>query len=383
MVNPMVLSLLRQDSLSSTVSFLSSTVDNSDAYSFVDGDDDSSMSALSLPLEKSLRYKLLHYSNDDGSVYDDHYQQSRAFPWIVGHRGCLYQQLENTREGFQECARMGCDAVELDVFVLKCGTVIVFHGDGTDDYPGLLQNYCNVDGSILDYTYQEAVAKLKFNPTYQEFGCPPEVTLRGKIPTLEEVLLDAKQSGIHVKIELKGDGTVKPTLDLVERLQMTSQCSYSSFDLNRLKELREMRHDRLQYPTGALFGDLPTDYLERARNCGATEIHLKYDTCTKDRIREIHAAGFGSMLWMRGPIGMAADCSDLYWDVGNEDKSMYLALVETGVQQMCINRPDVLLELRRQHREQQGPQDTMAILKNDFFEPLNSRNETIISTKAS
>ena len=112
------------------------------------------------------------------------------------------------------------------------------------------------------------------------------------------------------------------------------------------------------------------------------EIHLKYDTCTKNRIREIHAAGFGSMLWMRGPIGMAADCADLYWDVGNEDKSMYLALIQTGVQQMCINKPDVLLELRRQQREQQGPQDTIDLLKNDFFESINSRNETKVSAKA-
>jgi glycerophosphoryl diester phosphodiesterase len=227
---------------------------------------------------------------------------------------------------------------------------------------------------------------LTFNPNFEEFGCPPEVTLRGKIPTLEQVLLDAKQSGLHVKIELKGDGTVKPTLDLVERLEMTHQCSYSSFDLDRLKELRELRHDRIQYPTGALFADLPTDYLERAKHCGATEIHLKYDTCTKQRVREIHAAGFGSMLWMRGPIGMASDCADLYWDVGNEDSSMYMTLVQTGVQQMCINKPDVLLELRRQQREQreqQGSQGTMEILKKEFFESIPLRNETSISTEAS
>ena len=39
-----------------------------------------------------------------------------APPLVVGHRGNLYQALENTRPGFLLCAEMGCDFVELDVF---------------------------------------------------------------------------------------------------------------------------------------------------------------------------------------------------------------------------------------------------------------------------
>lgn len=37
-------------------------------------------------------------------------------PKVVGHRGALYQALENTRESFRLCSAMGCDFVELDVF---------------------------------------------------------------------------------------------------------------------------------------------------------------------------------------------------------------------------------------------------------------------------
>ncbi len=370
MVIPAMLPL-KHDSTSSTTSLSSN-----DDYYFIDSDA-SETTAFTIPKEKSLRSTLQIDTNgkDTSSI------AVLPFPWIVGHRGCLYQQLENTREGFQECARMGCDAVELDVFLLKCGTLVVFHGDGTDEFPGLLQNYCSVEGSILDYTYQEAVEKLTFNPNYEEFGCPPEVTLRGRIPTLEVVLKDAKQSGMDVKIELKGEGTVKPTLELVERLDMMRQCSYSSFDLDRLKELRDMRHDRIRYPSGALFADVPSDFLLRAEKCGATEIHLQYDTCTKERIQEIHQAGFGSMLWMRGPIGMASDCTNRYWDVGNEDESMYLALMETGVQQMCVNKPDILVELRQQLQGQKEALDLQ--IKDEFFETLNQRNGIILPVKSS
>lgn len=61
--------------------------------------------------------------------------------------------MENTREGFRTCAAMGCDAVELDVFLLKCGSLIVFHGGGADENPGDLLDYCGREGSILDLTY--------------------------------------------------------------------------------------------------------------------------------------------------------------------------------------------------------------------------------------
>jgi glycerophosphoryl diester phosphodiesterase len=272
---------------------------------------------------------------------------------VVGHRGALYQELENTREGFNKSAEMGCHAVELDVFVLKCGSLIVFHGGGTDENPGDLIDYCNTVGSILDLTYQEAL-ELKFNPKFEEFPCPASSIMAGSIPTLEQVLQDAKKNGLHVKIELKGPGTVEPTLEVVERLEMLDQCSFSSFDKDRLAVLRQLRpqvdaeNGQFLYKTGAIFDHVPEDYLEQAKKSGANEIHLRYDTCTAPRIQEIHNEGFGSMAWFRGPRGMGRDTVEKYWDVGNEDESMYETLLRTGVQQLCVNKPDILVGMLKQ-----------------------------------
>lgn len=261
--------------------------------------------------------------------------------------------MENTRAGFRTCAAMGCDAVELDVFLLRCGSLIVFHGGGTDENAGHLLDYCGRDASILDLTYEEALQQLNFNPEYAEFPCPKHSILSGSIPTLEQVLLDAKESGMHVKIELKGEGTVEPSLELVERLGMVEQCSYSSFDLGRIALLRQLRPQTTEtgehvYKTGALFADVPADLLEQAKRAGASEIHLKYDTCTSSIVSQIHNAGFGSLCWFRGPIGMTEDCLEKYWDVGNEDEIMYEAMWKTGVQQLCLNKPDVMIALRNQ-----------------------------------
>ncbi len=312
------------------------------------------------------------------------------FPKIVGHRGCLYEELENTREGFSRCHDIGCDAVELDVFKIQKSnnnkddtTLVVFHGGGTDENPGDLLDYCGIDGSILDFNYENEIReKLAFNPDYAEFPCPVEKIRDGEIPTLEEVLMDAKDKNnaqakqyrnMEIKIELKGPDVVEDVLALVDSLGVGSMCSFSSFDLQKLKRLREVKPNRdpktgeYEYRTGALFNNIDSngkvldddyspiktvanwnecDIIERAHAVGASEIHLKYDTCKKPLIDRIHSSGLGTMAWFRGPIGMNEDCATKFRDVGNEDFSMYEAVLQTGVQQMCVNKPDVLIALR-------------------------------------
>lgn len=278
-------------------------------------------------------------------------------PKVVGHRGHLYRSLENTRHSIKLAAEH-CHEVEIDVFLLKCGTLVVFHGGGNDQNPGCLKDYCNMDGSILDLSYEEA-RNLKFNPNHLEFGCGPDVIEQLAheyyIPTLEEVLLDAKETGVIIKIELKGPGTPEPVLELVEELDMVDQVHYSSFDHSRIKRIRELRPERNsdgshRYKTGALFDEPPENFIQIALDAGASEVHLKYSTCTRERVKMIHDAGMDSMIWMRGPVGMLQDISNLFHDVGNEDESMYLAIMKTGVKAMCVNKPDVLATLLMKHQ---------------------------------
>jgi glycerophosphoryl diester phosphodiesterase len=337
-------------------------------------DDDSSRTEPSsiVPANKSLRSKL-HIPptpdnfNASAEALVDAIFQPPAAPRVVGHRGALYDELENTREGFMRCADLGCDAVELDVFLLKDETLVVFHGGGSDENPGDLLDYCGVEGNILDLTYEQTQG-LGFNPKFKEFPCPEDKIKRGRIPTLEQVLLDLKPTKTHIKIELKGPGVVEPVLDLVDRLGMVDQCEFSSFEHDRIKLVRELRPEkgpdgRYVYKTGALFEDIPEDFVARAVAVGASEVHLRYDYCTVERIGAIHAANMDSMCWFRGPIGMQSDTTTKYLDIGNEDESCYQTLIDTGVMQLCVNRPDVLIGLLKKQqaearqRQQQLIQD--------------------------
>jgi glycerophosphoryl diester phosphodiesterase len=266
--------------------------------------------------------------------------------------------LENTLAGFQYCIDIGADAVELDVFFIG-GNLIVFHGGGTDQNPGDLTDYClQQDGrAITDCTSLAQVQSLLFNPSCPELACPSDKIRAGSIPTLAQVLelIVNNQSNMVVKIELKGEGTVRPVLDLVKRMNMQHQCHFASFQHERIQLVRELHPEvngggKHVYCTGALFKSVPDDFIQRALAVGASEVHLPYSTCTVERIQAIHEAGMGSMAWFRGPVGMVHDITTKFVGDGNEDETMYRTVMETGVQQLCCNRPDLLATMLKKKK---------------------------------
>eukprot|EP00957_Ditylum_brightwellii_P197835 15071107-Ditylum_brightwellii.AAC.1 len=79
------------------------------------------------------------------------------------------------------------------------------------------------EGSFLDYNMDKTQSNLVFNPYFAKFGCGPEKIQNNDnayIHLLEEVLLDANESRLLVKIELKGFGTTQPVVELVDKLDM-------------------------------------------------------------------------------------------------------------------------------------------------------------------
>ncbi|KAL3821748.1 hypothetical protein ACHAXA_008484 [Cyclostephanos tholiformis] len=201
--------------------------------------------------------------------------------------------------------------------------------------------------SALDYAADEAVRLLSFDEDYEGFVCGPgEMTRRGddhhycRIHTLEEVFATLRDhpdvpSDFIVYVELKGPDTAMPVVELVDRMDVGRMCRYSSFDHSRISEVRMLNERAV---TGALFsGRVPDDFVDAAIEAGANEVHLRYDTCTYDKVREALRAGLSTMAWFRGP--------SKYVDVGNEAESTYQTVLRTGVDRVCVNRPDVMLKV--------------------------------------
>ena len=265
---------------------------------------------------------------------------------ILGHRGALFEGVENTLEAFRSCCELeGCHGVELDVFQLKDGSLVVFHGTGGDETPGLLKEYCECDSdveSILDLTLGQVQA-LAFVRESEHLMASEEVTKKARIPTLQQVLeLFSEYPDKRVTIELKGAGTVEPTVRLVEELQMTPQVVLSSFKHDRVRQVKQLNPS---IRTAAIFkASVPTNFLQVAQQAHADEVHLRYDTCSVERVQAAHQRGFKVMAWFRGPKAMKQDVVKTYVDAVSET-TVYKMVLQTGVDAICCNRPHAAVEL--------------------------------------
>jgi len=144
-----------------------------------------------------------------------------------GHRGAGALEPENTLKAFQKAIDLEIDGVELDVWISKDGVPIVVHG--TDD--GLVHFK---ETSLTTFAFNVYSKDLK------DWKLPNDES----IPTLEEVLLLCKDR-IHVNIELKEESerVVKPTLELVQRMNMLNQVCFSSFVHKHKGNLEKARQE--------------------------------------------------------------------------------------------------------------------------------------------
>jgi len=156
-----------------------------------------------------------------------------------GHRGAGLLEPENTLKAFQKAIDLGIDGVELDVWVSKDGVPIVVHG--TDE--GIVKFKENND---VVYAFDLTSSELK------NYVLPDGET----IPTLEEVLLLCKDK-IQVNIELKEESyrVIKPTLELIKRLDMFNQVCLSSFVHKHKINVEEARR-QLEIENALEFGFL-------------------------------------------------------------------------------------------------------------------------------
>ncbi len=112
----------------------------------------------------------------------------------IGHRGAMGYEPENTLRSFQKALDLGVDMIELDVYLCKTGELVVIHSDKlsrTTDGRGFVRNMSFKELEEMDAGKGE------------------------KIPSLQQVL-DLIDKKTIVNIELKGPGTAKPSINIIE-----------------------------------------------------------------------------------------------------------------------------------------------------------------------
>ncbi|MBB1151202.1 MULTISPECIES: glycerophosphodiester phosphodiesterase family protein [unclassified Myroides] len=170
----------------------------------------------------------------------------------IGHRGAMGHITENTVESVNKAIDLQCDMIEIDVYKIKSGELVVFHDETLD-------RVSNAKGRIESYTLEE----LEY------------VVVGGKykIPTLEEVI-DAIGRKSVLNIELKGSNTAVDTHRIIHNF-MERGWSYDDFILSSFKwEELKIAHDLDPLlPLAVLTEKKPEDAIEFALSIQAKAIN--------------------------------------------------------------------------------------------------------------
>ena len=125
----------------------------------------------------------------------------------IAHRGASAYEPENTLRSFERAIEMGATMLELDVYLSRDGHLVVSHdarvGQGTRG-----------SGRIADLTLAEI----------QQF----DAGLGERVPSLADVVEFAR-GRIQLYIELKGQNTPEPVVDLLRAVDFREQVTVGSF----------------------------------------------------------------------------------------------------------------------------------------------------------
>ena len=204
-------------------------------------------------------------------------------PMIMAHRGFSAEAPENTLPAFQKCIDGEISAAELDVQMLKDGTIIVLHDDNFKRTTGLNKN-------VWEVTYDE-IRDLDNGRFFSEEYAGT------KIPTLEEVirLAGSGKDKLYLNIEIKrnghDDGITQKVVDIIEDNDYLGYCDVTSQDYRTLEEIREINPSVLTAYTSAIgIGNIES--LD-----AADIISIQETFATYENIDRIHRAGKHVFVW--------------------------------------------------------------------------------------
>ncbi|KEQ19071.1 glycerophosphoryl diester phosphodiesterase [Endozoicomonas numazuensis] len=199
---------------------------------------------------------------------------------VIGHRGVAALAPENTLAGIQKAADLGLKWIELDVTLLGDGSAVLFHDpkmDRTTSGQGHLKKKSLDQVGELD-------AGSWFSEAFKE----------EKVPTLIEALMLIKQLKLGLNLELKPNRCDLKLLveKVVAALEAASfpeeQLLVSSFNHKALVLYRARAASRI----GCLFESLPRNWKHKARQVGATTIHVNAKKLKEEKAGEVSKAGY-------------------------------------------------------------------------------------------
>jgi glycerophosphoryl diester phosphodiesterase len=198
-------------------------------------------------------------------------------PLVIGHRGAMGHETENTLASVQKAMDLGVDMIEIDVFKIQSGEIVVFHDETVD-------RLTNGPGKIEEYNIFD-LSKLLVNGGH-------------KIPMLQDVLklIDNK---VALNIELKGDNTADKVNHIMNYYIEKQGWSPENFIISSFKwdELREMRKLNPNVQIAVLTEENPVDAIPVAKELNAVAINPYFKKLDLEIANQIREAGLKIYVW--------------------------------------------------------------------------------------
>lgn len=220
---------------------------------------------------------------------------------VMGHRGAALLAPENTLASIKAAAATGAKWVEIDVYPIAQGGLIIFHDD-------TLERCTNGSGATQDSDLNTVLSLDAGAWFASEFQGE-------RVPTLEQALDCIQALGIGLNLEIKYDGqdveTVVPPIlaVLAERWQNNEQLMISSFNYGALEVCyRANKTLHLAY----LVEDIPADWQEKLAAIKAYSLNCDYKLLTQASAQAVKAAGYKLLCYTANTTQAVAQ----HWDWG-------------------------------------------------------------------
>ncbi|TLF46876.1 glycerophosphodiester phosphodiesterase [Maribacter aurantiacus] len=198
-------------------------------------------------------------------------------PLVIGHRGAMGHETENTLASVQKAMDLGVDMIEIDVFKIQSGEIVVFHDETVD-------RLTNGPGKIEEYNIFD-LSRLIVNGGH-------------KIPMLQDVLklIDNK---VALNIELKGEDTADKVNHIMNYYIEKQGWSPENFIISSFKwdELREMRKLNPNVQIAVLTEENPVDAIPVAKELNAVAINPYFKNLDLETANKIREAGLKIYVW--------------------------------------------------------------------------------------
>jgi glycerophosphoryl diester phosphodiesterase len=204
------------------------------------------------------------------------------YPKLFAHRGGGNLAPENTLAGMRMAAKQKYQAVEFDVKLAACGTLIVMHDD-------MLDRTTNGKGLVANTSYAD-IAKLDAGSWHSEKFSGE------RVPTFVELAEFCIDLGLLCNVEIKPNaGQERETGEAV-----ALACNKIWANKKYLPLLTSFSFDALaaaqvaaaEFPRGILYEHLPAEWKAQAQELDCASVNCDHAHVSVDQIQSIRGAGY-------------------------------------------------------------------------------------------